>query len=146
MQTRIEPSKLSSLAVRKVEPFELPTVLPWVNIYIDSAVDGCSVPDRNTVINRLMRGTAHLFMASEEGAILGICVVRLGAVEGGQVCDIWFCAGKNVAGWIDGLVEVETWAKGQGVIRMRSEIRRGFEMPMKDLGYTVTHMTVQKEI
>jgi hypothetical protein len=134
-------SSSSAADVRYVPAADLAAVWPTIWHLVESVIDGCNVPDQETVYRRIASGQAHLFVCDK-----AMAVVRLAPTSEGLVCDIWFCAGEEAQAWLPGIDVIEAWAKKKECVRVRSEVRRGLVLPLKALGYTEALITMQKEL
>lgn len=140
------PPPRMDFTVNPVKSTDIDHVWKWIRHFVYQAVDGCNVPDVKCVHERLKHGAAQLWLAHREDAIKAIAVTRLSTVPEGKICEIWFCVGSEAHRWLAGIADIEKWAKEIGCIRSRFEARPGLEQSMKQLGYTVTHITVQKTL
>jgi hypothetical protein len=137
-------TRLLTTKLTLIRPDDVDVSWPFVGRLIDSAVDNCSIPSSEYVRERALTSEAQVWVATDGEKIMGICVTRIILSGEGPILDVWFCAGTDIHKWIHHIDVIEEWGRINECVRVRSEVRPSLEPFMKQLGYTSTHVTVQK--
>ena len=75
-----------------------------------------------------------------------VCVTQLENTSKGKHCHIWIMVGHNMETWVDLMPELEAWAKREGCNMMRHEARPGWSKILKQYGYRMPHVILEKEL
>lgn len=117
-----------------------PRVLPM----IEPALADGETPAQ--VLSELYQQKAQLWAIIEDGEPLAAVVTQIITLKSGdKACNIWAAGGKGINRWADYVAMIEDWAAEndcQSVIVEKT--RKGMQRILK--GYTVTHVTLKKDI
>jgi len=88
---------------------------------------------------------AQLWAIYEHGEVIAAVVTECVGEEASKVCNIWAAGGKGINRWADYADMIEDWARENGCTAVIVEkTRKGMQRILK--GYTVTHVTLKKEL
>lgn len=66
--------------------------------------------------------------------------------NGGKVCHIVWCTGKEPGLWFDLVDQIEAWARDHmGCVGMKATARLGWSKLMKAKGYSASHIVLDKD-
>lgn len=97
------------------------------------------------ISDKLCTGEMQLWVAEDaEGDVFMVLLTQLAKYPKGKVCFLLGVAGKDMAGWLDELMELlKTWSLEQGCSKIIAQGRDGWERALKPHGYEKTHTVVQ---
>jgi hypothetical protein len=85
-----------------------------------------------------------LWLAWDGDSILAAAVTELAAVDGGKLCTILACGGRDLARVAPLAAGLERYARDEGCARIRICGRRGWARVLA--GYRVTRVVIEKNL
>jgi hypothetical protein len=98
------------------------------------------------VAKALADGTAQLWTAFEGLTIQAVAVTQIVPCSAGKYCSIWITAGDEMQDWLPFISQLEDWARREGCSFMSAEPRPGFARVLKQYGYEMPHVILEKEL
>lgn len=92
----------------------------------------------------VLEGDGDLWLATSGNDIDAAAVTLLIRTDRHLVCQITAVSGKNLAGWIDLLSQIEAWAASEGASKMRIFGRLGWIAVLDD--YKVSNVVMEKSL
>lgn len=120
-------------------------VKPDIEGWINSAAQGSSYFTADEVWDAIKTGKAQLWVVwgNEPDAV---CVTQLTDTSKGKYCSIWIMVGSGMVDWLPLVDQLEAWAKREGCNMMRHEARPGWSKALKQRGYHMPHVILEKEL
>ena len=128
-----------------VPPRDIPIVRPMVAHWIEEAQRDSIYATADDVWASIENGAAQLWLAWSDKPE-AVCVTQLEVTPKGKYCRIWIMVGQNMETWVDLMPGLEAWAKREGCKMMRHEARPGWSKILKQYGYRMPHVVLEKEI
>jgi hypothetical protein len=89
------------------------------------------------IFEYVISGDAHLWVAFDDGYIVGITVTRLWEYPRKKCLDVMFLGGEDWADWKDIMFDtLQRWARDSGCAAIEASGRVGFARVFKSRGYT----------
>ena len=126
-------------------PKDIGFVRPMVSGWIDEAAQSSSYFTADEVWRQIETGHAQLWLVWSDGP-QAVCVTQLDSTSKGKHCRIWIMVGKGMDGWGHLINELEQWARREGCNMMRHEARPGWSKMLKQHGYHMPHVILEKEL
>ena len=96
------------------------------------------------VLRELRRGSAQLWLATDDNVVEGIAVTVINDHPQTSTCLIWLCAGIEHKKYTPLIGNIEDWAREQGCQKVSLEGRPGWEKVLGD--YEKTKIYLEKVI
>jgi hypothetical protein len=126
------------MEVSLVPPEMVEGLWPRIFPYLSSASEftfGRYEPE--DIVEFVLSGQAHLWVALDEDDIVGITVTRLWQYPRKKCLDVTFLGGQDWDGWKDLMFDtLHRWAHDSGCAAIEASGRVGFARVFKDRGYT----------
>jgi hypothetical protein len=124
---------------------DIPIVRPLVEHWIEEAQRDSAYATTADVWAAIKTGAAQLWLAWSDKPE-AVCVTQLEITSKGKFCRIWIMVGQNMETWVGLMPELEAWAKREGCMMMRHEARPGWSKALKQYGYKMPHVVLEKEL
>lgn len=92
----------------------------------------------------VLEGDGDLWLATSGNDIDAAAVTLLVRTDRNLVCQISAIGGKNLAGWVDLLPQIEAWAKREGAAKLRIMGRLGWVAVLDD--YRVSNVVLERAL
>lgn len=134
---------VESPLVYPVMSFHIPslwkTVRPWIKRAIEA--EDIKLHNEEDIYTDLMTKDMQLWVMDSA------CVVtQIQVYPRAKICVIVLCGGSGMGGWVDGIREIEEWAKAEGCDAMKVHGRSGWEKVLNRYGYERSAIVLQKVI
>ena len=115
-----------AMALLCVPPATVTAVLPAVADMLRSATARTRLGSFADIERSLVDGRALLWLAWDGSQIAAVAATELQPCDGGLVCTITACGGRNASEWLPLLDGIEAYAKGEGCRAVRFFGRTGW--------------------
>lgn len=127
-----------------VDPRLVHHVWPLVEPLLRSATERTGLSLFDSLKDGILNGPDLLWIAVRDGEITAACSTSLQLTDGGKVCVITACGGKDIEQCGPSLEMIEIYAKAEGCTRVRIYGRKGWQRVLT--GYHATHVILDKEM
>jgi hypothetical protein len=115
-----------------------------VPIISDALIQARETPD--AAYKMLRSKAAQLWVAREGNIIRAVCITQIAENTLGRTCGTWICIGTSREDWKHNIETIEAWARENACLSMRLETRPGWKRALEPLGYSMTHVILEKEL
>ncbi len=81
-----------------------------------------------------------------DGGVAALAITEIVRHPCKSCCRIRFCTGRGRQAWQHHIATIECWAKANGCAAMELIARPSWSRPLKEHGYTATHVFLEKEL
>lgn len=124
----------------------VPMVWPMVSDWVQSAADGSRYFTADEVYQKALTKHAQVWIVWGENIADAVVVTQLEPTPKGKFCHIWICVGRGMESWHGLIATIEEWARREGCTFMRHEARPGWSRILKQHGYEMPHVILEKEL
>lgn len=127
-----------------VDPRLVPHIWPLVEPLLRSATTRTGLSLFESLKDGILNGPDLLWIAVKDNEITAACSTSLQLTDGGKVCVITACGGRDIEQCGPILDQIETYAKNEGCARVRIYGRKGWQRMFA--GYRAKYEILDKEM
>lgn len=98
------------------------------------------------ILKALLARNMQLWLVVDGDRVAAIVLTEIASYPRFKVCKLLACTGEARETWTHLIGEIEAWARAQGCAVLESIARPGWERVLKPLGYTRTHVVLEKRL
>lgn len=132
-----------------IAPHDLSSVINMVYPKIEAATS-YSVGKYHgaDIVRQLAAGSMQLWLAydDENDKLDGLAITEIAVYPQRKICRFLCATGENYKDWFHHMEEMEKWGEKMGCTGFQAECRPGWERPLKEIGYSKSHIIMNKEL
>lgn len=132
-----------------VSPQNFPNIINLVMPRIENATAYSVGKYKGADIVRLIAsGAMQLWLAydDENEKLEGLAITEIAQYPQRKICRFICATGENYERWFHHMEEMEKWGISMGCDGFQAECRAGWQRPLKDQGYRLSHIIMNKEL
>lgn len=130
-----------------VGPNDLPRIWPVVTDWIESVAESSRGKlTTEDLAYLIVAEKMQLWVVREQGELRGVVITELVEFPKQRVARIVGCVGEGLHSWYHLIDDIERWAARHNCGAMQHIARKGYTKLLEPLGYTCTHVVLEKHI